>query len=70
MIIRISTTLRSDSGGESEKALLPIALWEKRQVESELFAEMLRREQNKMAEVKTYSSAEMRAEAAKLLYGD
>ena len=70
MIIRISTTLRSDSDGESEKALLPIALWEKRQAESELFAEMLRREQNKMAEVKTYSSAEMRAEAAKLLYGD
>lgn len=58
------------SGGESEPALLPIALQEKRQAESELFAEMLRREQNKMAEAKTYSSAEMRAEAAKLLCGD
>ena len=49
MIIRISTTLRSDSDGESEKALLPIALWEKRRAESELFAEMLHREQNQMA---------------------
>ena len=70
MIIRISTALCNDSDGESEMALLPITLWEKRRAESELLAEMLRREQNKMAEVKTYSSAEMRAEAAKLLYGD
>lgn len=70
MIIRISTTLRSDFGGESEKALLPIALWEKRRAESELFAEMLRREKNKMAGAKTYSTAEMWAEAAKLLCGD
>ncbi len=70
MIIRISTTLRSDSDGESEKALLPITLWEKRRAESELLAEMLRREQNKMAGAKTYSAAEMRAEAAKLLCGD
>ena len=70
MIIRISTTLRSDSDGESKKALLPIALWEKRQAESELFAEMLRREQNKMTGAKTYSAADMRVEAAKLLCED
>lgn len=70
MIIRISTTLRSDSDGESEKALLPIALWEKCQAESELFAEMLRREQNIMAGAKTYSAADIRAEAAKLLCED
>lgn len=70
MITRISTTLRSDSDGESEKVLLPIALWEKRRAESELFAEMLRREQNKMAGDKTYSTADMRVEAAKLLCGD
>lgn len=70
MIIRISTTLRSDSDGESEKALLPSALWEKRQAESELFAEMLRREQDKMAGAKTYSVADMRAEAVKLLCED
>ena len=70
MIIRISTTLRSDFDGESEKALLPIALWEKRWAESELFAEMLRREQNKMTGAKTYSAIDMRAEAAKLLCED
>ena len=70
MITRISTTLRSDSDGESEKALLPIAIREKRRAESELFAEMLRREQNKMAGDKTYSTADMRVEAAKLLCGD
>ena len=70
MIIRISTTLRSDSDGESEKALLPIALWEKRRAESELFAEMLHREQNKMAGAKTYSVAEMRAETEKLFRED
>lgn len=58
------------SGGQSEPALLPIALQEKRQAESELFAEMLRREQNKMAEAKTYSAADMWAKAAKLLCRD
>lgn len=58
------------SGGQSEPALLLIALQEKRQAESELFAEMLRREQNKMAEAKTYSAADMWAEAAKLLCRD
>lgn len=70
MIIRISTALCNDSDGESEKALLPSALWEKRQAESELFAEMLRREQDKMAGAKTYSVADMRAEAVKLLCED
>lgn len=70
MIIRISTTLRSDSDDESKKAPLPIALWEKRRAESELFAEMLRREQNKMAGAKTYSAADMRAEAEKLFHKD
>ena len=33
--------------GEGEMVFLPIDLWEKRQAELELFAEMLRREQNK-----------------------
>lgn len=70
MIIRISTALCNDSDGESEMALLPITLWEKRRAESELLAEMLRREQNKMAGAKTYPAADMRAEAAKLLCGD
>lgn len=70
MIIRISTALCNDSDGESEMVLLPITLWEKRQAESELFAEMLRREQDKMAGAKTYSVADMRAEAVKLLCED
>lgn len=70
MIIRISTALCNDSDGESEMALLPVSLWEKRQAESELFVEMLRREKNKMAGAKTYSTADMRVEAAKLLCGD
>ena len=46
---------------------LPIDLWEKRQAELELFAEMLRREQNKLAGAKTYSAAEMQAETEDLL---
>lgn len=69
MIIRISAALCNDSDGEREMALLPVSLWEKRQAESELFVEMLRREK-KMAGAKTYSAADMRVEAAKLLCGD
>ena len=46
---------------------LPIDLWEKRQAELELFAEMLRREQNKLAGSKTYSASEMQAETEDLL---
>lgn len=53
--------------GEGEMVFLPIDLWEKRQTELELFAEMLRREQNRMAGAKTYSASDMRAEAEELL---
>ena len=53
--------------GEGEMVFLPIDLWEKRQAELELFAEMLRREQNQIAGAKTYSAADMRAEAEDLL---
>ena len=53
--------------GEGEMVFLPIDLWEKRQAELELFAEMLRREQNKLAGAKTYSAAEMQAETEELL---
>lgn len=42
---------------------LPIELWEKRQAELELFAEMLRREQSRMAGAKTYTAEEMRSDA-------
>ena len=37
--------------GDGEMAFLPIALWEKRQAELELFAEILRREQNKQIDL-------------------
>ena len=53
--------------GEGEMVFLPIDLWEKRQAELELFAEMLRREQNRMAGAKTYSASDMRTEAEELL---
>ena len=50
--------------GEGEMVFLPIDLWEKRQAELELFAEMLR---NKLAGSKTYSASEMQAETEDLL---
>ena len=53
--------------GEGEMVFLPIDLWEKRQAELELFAEMLCREQNKLAGAKTYSTADMRVESEELL---
>lgn len=37
--------------GDGEMVFLPIALWEKRQAELELFADMLRREQTKLSAV-------------------
>ena len=53
--------------GEGEMVFLPIDLWEKRQAELDLFADMLRREQNKLAGAKTYSTADMRVESEELL---
>ena len=38
--------------GDGEMVFLPIALWEKRQAELELFADMLRREQTKLSGAK------------------
>ena len=46
---------------------LPIELWEKRQAELELFAEMLRREQSRIAGAKTYTAEEMRLETEEML---
>ena len=45
--------------GDGEMGFLPIELWEKRQAELELFAEMLRRKQNTLAGAKTYSASEL-----------
>ncbi len=53
--------------GDGEMVFLPIELWEKRQAELELFAEMLRREQNKLADARTYSASELRADVADVL---
>ena len=53
--------------GDDEMVFLPISLWEKRQAELELFAEMLRREQNKLAGARTYSASERRADAEDVL---
>ena len=52
---------------DGEIVLLPIELWEKRQAELELFAEMLRREQNKLAGARTYSASELRADVEDIL---
>ena len=53
--------------GDGEMAFLPITLWEKRQAELELFAEMLRRKQNKLAGAKTYSASELCADVEDVL---
>lgn len=53
--------------GDGEMVFLPIELWEKRQAELELFAEMLRREQNKIAGAKIYSASELRADVEDVL---
>ena len=45
--------------GDGEMVFLPIELWEKREAELNLLAEMLRREQNQLAGAKTYSMDEI-----------
>ena len=49
---------------------VPLEVWEKREAELNLFAEMLRREQNRMAGAKTYSMAEMESDIEALLHED
>ena len=44
--------------GDGEMVFLPIELWEKREAELNLLAEMLRREQNLVAGTKTCSREE------------
>ena len=56
--------------GEGEIVLIPLEVWEKREAELNLLAEMLRREQNRMAGAKTYSMSEMEADAETLLHED
>lgn len=47
--------------GDGEMVFLPIELWEKREAELNLLAEMLRREENRTAGARTYSTDEMEA---------
>ena len=56
--------------GEGEMVFLPIDLWEKREAELSLLAEMLRREQNRLACAKTYSAQDIRAEMEEFLRED
>ena len=56
--------------GEGEMVFLPIDLWEKREAELSLLAELLRREQNRLAGSKTYSAEEIRADVEELLRED
>lgn len=53
--------------GDGEMVFLPIALWEKRQAELELFADMLRREQTKLSGARTYSGSALRADVEDVL---
>ncbi len=56
--------------GDGEMVFLPIALWEKREAELDLLAELLRREQNRIAGAKTFSNEEMDALTEELLRED
>ena len=47
--------------GDGEMVFLPIELWEKREAGLNLLAEMLRREENRIAGARTYSMDEMEA---------
>ena len=47
--------------GDGEMVFLPIELWERREAELNLLAEMLRREENRIAGARTYSMDEMEA---------
>lgn len=56
--------------GEGEMVFVPLEVWEKREAELNLLAEMLRREQNRMAGAKTYCMSEMEADVEALLHED
>lgn len=47
--------------GDGEMVFLPIELWEKREAELDLLAEMLRRERNMLAGAKSSDMAQMQS---------
>ena len=53
--------------GEGEMVFLPQELWEKREAELDLLAELLRREQNRIAGARTFSMDDMRGIAEEVL---
>ncbi len=53
--------------GEGEMVFLPQELWEKREAELDLLAELLRRERNRIAGARTFSMDDMRGIAEEVL---
>lgn len=53
--------------GAGEMVFLPIELWEKREAELNLLAELLRREQSRIEGAKSYSPDEMEALTEEIL---
>ena len=56
--------------GEGEMVFLPLELWEKREAELTLLAELLRREENRLAGARTFSADEMRTMTEAALHED
>lgn len=56
--------------GEGEMVFLPQELWEKREAELDLLAELLRRERGRIAGSKTFTMEEMRSMAEETLNED
>lgn len=56
--------------GEGEMVFVPLELWEKREAELNLLAEMLRREKNCIAGSKTFSTEELYAMSEGILNED
>lgn len=56
--------------GEGEMVILPLELWEKRQAELELLAELLDRERSTLAGARTFTQEEMEALAGEVLHED
>lgn len=54
--------------GEGEMVFLPLELWEKREAELSLLAELLKRERNALAGAKTSTQEEMEKLAEELLH--
>lgn len=56
--------------GEGEMVFLPIELWEKREAEVNMLAEMLRREKSRLAGARTFTMEDMQKIAEDVLHED